>query len=112
MKQIFLNEFKSKRSSNVDNNISVDLSTERKLLPTDDISETVDSYEEYVKEKDASGIFRLMFTINPVCSNILFNGRTEIVQALSNLGEPSARNFSLGTRLSNCAIISLDWTTI
>lgn len=88
MKQIFLNEFKSKRSSNVDSNISVDLSTERKLLPTDDISETVDSYEEYAKEKDASGIFRLMFTINPVCSNILFNGRTEIVQ---DEGSPYAK---------------------
>ena len=79
MKQIFLNRFKSKKSSNVDNNLSVDLSTERKLLPTDSISETIDSYEEYVKEKDASGVFRLMFTVNPVCSNILFNGKTEAV---------------------------------
>lgn len=79
MKKILLNRFKSKRSSNVDNSLSVDLSTERKLLPTDSISETIDSYEEYIKEKDSSDIFRLIFTVNPVCSNILFNGKTEIV---------------------------------
>lgn len=79
MKQILLNKSKALRSRNVDNKISTELFTERKLLPTDSLSETVDAYSEYVKEKDASNIYRLMFTINPVCSNILFNALTEIV---------------------------------
>lgn len=91
MKKILLNRFKSKRSSNVDNSLSVDLSTERKLLPTDSISETIDSYEEYIKEKDSSDIFRLIFTVNPVCSNILFNGKTEVVL---NEGSDDAKVYS------------------
>ena len=78
-KTILLNSSKSLRSKNVDNHIKTELFTERKLLPTDSLSETVDTYEEYVKEKDASNIYRLIFTINPICSNVLFNALTEVV---------------------------------
>ena len=78
-KTILLNSGKSLRSKNVDNHLKTELFTERKLLPTDSLTETVDTYEEYVKEKDASEVYRLLFTINPICSNVLFNAFTEVV---------------------------------
>ena len=34
----------------------------------------------YLDEKDASDKYRLIFTINPVCSNVLFNAITEVVK--------------------------------
>ena len=74
------NKYESMRSANVDNTVTVEAFTERKLLPTDDISKTVDAYQEYVKEKAESNAYRLSFTINPVCSNILFNPLTEIIK--------------------------------
>lgn len=80
MRQIFLEEAYSKRSSNVNNFIDVELVTEEKLLPTEDLRDSLDEYDEYIKEKDASNKYRLIFTIKPVCSNILFNPFTEVVQ--------------------------------
>lgn len=62
-----------------DSGFNIDLLEEKKFIPSDKIVESIDCYNEYVKEKDASRKYRLIFTINPVCSNILFNPCTEIV---------------------------------
>lgn len=77
--KILLNEKKHKRSINVDNKVNVELSTDTRVMPTGDAQGTLDQYNQYLKEKDESQKYRLIFTINPFCSNVLFNAVTEIV---------------------------------
>lgn len=79
MRKILLGEEKSKKSINEDNFINVELSSNGHVLPVDSVTQTLDSYKEYLSEKDDSDVYRLIFTINPVCTNILFNTITECV---------------------------------
>ena len=64
---------------NRENKIPVGLVSDSKLLPFDSVSSTIDEYSQYIKEKDNSNIFRLIVTIDPICSNVLFNNVSEIV---------------------------------
>jgi hypothetical protein len=77
--QILLNKNRSKRSVNVENGMVVPLSTNERLLPLMDVNKIVNIKEIYDKEKDESDLYRLIFTINPYCTNILFNTFTEVV---------------------------------
>ena len=79
IKKILLDRNKSKRSVDVEKGFLVPLSTDERLLPFDDISDVVNLKEVYDKEKDESDLYRLIFTVNPVCSNVLFNTFTEVV---------------------------------
>lgn len=79
MKKILLGQSKGKRNVNETNFTGVELVSTEHILPVDRITQTLDSYKEYLSEKDSSEIYRLIFTINPVCTNILFNSGTEIV---------------------------------
>lgn len=76
---IFLEENKNKFSNNTESVIDVALSTKIRPLPFDNISKQVSLYEQYNNEKDNCNKFRLLLTINPVCSNVLFNRKTEIL---------------------------------
>jgi hypothetical protein len=77
--QITLNKGKTIHSTNVDNYIGVDLCSNDKILINTDLQSTIDEYQQYIKEKDSSNKYRLIFTINPICSNVLFNRITELV---------------------------------
>ena len=79
LRKILLEEKKNKNSINVNNSVNVEIESNAVLLPNDGVSNTVDAYQEYLKEKDASERYRLIFTINPVCTNILFNAVSELV---------------------------------
>ena len=79
IKQILLNKNRGKRSVDVESGLMVPLSAEERILPFDDISDVVNLKEIYDKEKDSSDLYRLIFTINPICSNVLFNTYTEVV---------------------------------
>lgn len=69
----------SKKSVDRENITSVSLESTQTTLSSDSVSETVDQYTQYLKEKDDSNKYRMIFTISPVCSNVLFNQVTEIV---------------------------------
>ena len=75
--ELTLNENKSFSSINEIQNIGVELENNEKLLPVTDLQDTIDAYEQYLKEKDACNKFRLIFTIRPYCTNVLFNRITE-----------------------------------
>lgn len=77
--KILLGEKKHKLGVNVDNHIGLSLVDERRIMPPTDYTVMVDAYERYFTEKDASDKYRLSFTINPICSNVLFNVITEPV---------------------------------
>lgn len=77
---ILLNSKKNKSTTNADEHVSIDLSVTENHFPVDDVISKLNEYDQYMKEKDASNIYRLVYTINPVCSNVLFNRITEIVK--------------------------------
>lgn len=78
--KIFLQKFNSKRSVNTSEGLNVSLKGKRKLLPTNDLSETISQYDVYTEERNNSNIIRLTCQVNTVCSNVLFNKVTEIVK--------------------------------
>lgn len=76
---IFLERNRSEFSNNVEGSINLELSTKTRLLPNDSISDNFSLYEQYNRERDECEKYRLILNINPVCSNVLFNARTEIL---------------------------------
>ena len=79
MEHILLGKNINKYSTNTDNYLSIEVGSDFKNVPNEDIVQTLDAYNQYVKEADESNKYRLFFTINPICSNVLFNNITEIV---------------------------------
>ena len=77
--KIFLEGYRSEFSNNVENTIDLEFSTKTRLLPNNSISDEFSLLEQYNRERDTCSKFRLIFNINPICSNILFNRKTEIV---------------------------------
>lgn len=59
--------------------VNVDLQGKSKLFKKTKIDETMDLYSLYKSEKDSCTRYRLLFIINPICTNILFNRKTEVV---------------------------------
>ena len=80
MVNIRLNKTDSIRSVNKDNNLDVSLNTTSKMIKYNNIRETVDSYEVYKDERKKCNRYRLILTINPFCTNVLFNPLTEMAK--------------------------------
>lgn len=76
---------------NEDVNVGVDLSIPTKKLINTNDTLLVDLDQVYLDELDSSNKYRAIFTIKPVCSNVLYNALTEVV---SNEGAPEC--FLLG----------------
>lgn len=76
---VFLEENRSEFSNNVESAVNVRLSTKTRLLPNDNLSDTFSLFEQYNKERDECNRFRLILAVNPVCSNVLYNMKTEVV---------------------------------
>lgn len=79
MKKILSDSRREKFAYNEDKFIRVNLDSNQGMLPVSEITSSLDEYYQYFAEHDASNIYRLIFTINPICSNVLFNNITEIV---------------------------------
>ena len=71
--QFFLERNRSEFSNDVERTINVGLSTKTRLLPNDNVSDEFSLFEQYNRERDECCNFRLVMTVNPVCSNVLFN---------------------------------------
>lgn len=67
-----------------DNNVSINLSSTYKLIHNINESAEIDIDEVWKKEKDTSSKYRLIFTIENVSSNVLFNPLTEIVNDIGS----------------------------
>lgn len=78
-KTLFLEKNNSKFSVNKESSIDVGLSSKTRLLPYSDINETLSLNSLYNDERDACTRYRFVFVVNPICSNVLFNTRTEVV---------------------------------
>ena len=79
-KQILLESSRSKFSVNVPNKMNIDLDGKFKLLQNDGIKGNFSLFEQYNTERDNCNKYRMIFVVNPVCTNALFNMQTEIVK--------------------------------
>ena len=79
-RRIRLSSTDSVNSVNKKNILDVEIEQHTKLFPFPSVKYTVDQQEQFEKERANSTKYRLILTINPYCSNILFNAVTEIVQ--------------------------------
>ena len=68
-----LNSQTSKESMNVDNFIKVNLQNTSRLMPNNEIYKIVNVDERFDKERQGSKTYRILGTINPLVSNVLFN---------------------------------------
>ena len=95
---IRLGQTDSVNSVNRQNFLDVELKNTSKLSHFTDIKTTIDQYEQFVNERENCDKYRLILTINPYCSNVLFNTITEVVYAEGStycenvVGENKAEN--------------------
>ena len=77
--KIFIERNRNLKAVNKENKVNVNLTQKARLLPYNNISDTLNLHDLFVSERDACGKYRLIFTVNPVCSNVLYNMKTEVV---------------------------------
>lgn len=58
--------------------LDVQLQSTQRLLHHTDVRGEIDRYEQFLKERRACDTYRVILTINPYCTNVLFNTLTEI----------------------------------
>lgn len=99
MQREFLQEKSlSRRQGNSEKSLNVDLSAKSRLIPYSTAASMLGLNDLYVEERDACENYRMVFTVNPVCSNILYNAVTEPVykegsySALTLVETPVSRN--------------------
>lgn len=93
--------------------VNVELQQHTKVFPFPSISETIDQREVFEQEREDSTKYRLILTINPYCTNVLFNAITEIVQheGTNEVGKliiasdsgikPSIKNYTIQGKTDN-----------
>ena len=72
-------ELKVNNRNGLDKSILFELEQNGRLLNHNSVEQTIDAYKQYFSEKDNSEKYRITVTINPICSNVLFNKSTEVV---------------------------------
>lgn len=80
MNKLRLNKTESINSINTKNNIDIKMENTTNTLPHLEIIKDVDAYQVFTNEKEDCNVYRLILTINPYCTNILFNTFTEITR--------------------------------
>ena len=76
----FLESNRNKFTRNEQMTVGVELKSTRKILPKSGrISSIFSLYEQYNYERDTCDKYRLIFTVNPICTNALYNVKTEVV---------------------------------
>ena len=86
---MLLNKSRSKHSVNRDLRLTFQLEGNRRLLPMEKITTDINEEELYQKERENCNIIRLVSTINPICSNVLYNPLSEVVYKEGDKGVTS-----------------------
>lgn len=79
MRKILLGKSQGKKSINNNNGIPITLDRNTLLFHDEIISDTINTMEVYNNEKNNTTKHRFIFTINPICTNSIFNKITEVV---------------------------------
>ena len=77
--EIFNTKYQSKKGVSSDNYIGTYFSTHQRLLPSSDFNAVIDEAEVYKEERKNCNKYRIIITINPLCTNVLFNRISEVV---------------------------------
>lgn len=80
MREIFLDENRSVFSQSQEHSVDVSLTAKTRSLPYNNLMGELSAFQLYNNERDASTKFRMIFTVNPVCTNVLFNMKTEVMK--------------------------------
>ena len=78
MKQFLLNSMKNNVDVNVESSEYISLSTKQRPLPESNIQGIINHYELYLDERNKCEDYKMIFTLHPYMSNVLFNAFTEI----------------------------------
>lgn len=80
MQREFLQEKSLNRANdNAEKSLNVDLSAKSRLIPYSTTAGMLGLNDLYVEERDSCENYRLIFTVNPVCTNVIYNAVTEPV---------------------------------
>ncbi len=102
MEQIFLDRYKNIKSVDHENKMNINLTQKVRLLPYSNVSDTLNLNEQFNTERDNANRYRLIFTVNPICSNVLHNMKTEIVY---REGSPDCNPVIEGLSTINSAVL-------
>lgn len=80
MRKVFLERNRSVNSVDRPMHLGVDLSSNARLLPYNSTNDILNLNDLYNTERDNCDKYRVILTVNPICSNVLFNTRTEVVR--------------------------------
>lgn len=80
MYNIRLTNTDSINADNKEMSVEVNLQGTSKGVKYNSIRKTIDAYEVYQNERNKCERYRLILTVNPFCSNVLFNPLTEIAK--------------------------------
>ena len=69
----------NRSQDNAEKSLNIDLSAKSRLIPYSTAAGMLGLNDLYVEERDACETYRMIFTVNPVCTNALFNSVTEPV---------------------------------
>ena len=80
MQREFLQEKSLNRSmDNAEKSVNVDLSAKSRLIPYSTAAGMLSLNKLFIEERDACENYRMIFTVNPICTNALYNAVTEPV---------------------------------
>ena len=80
MQREFLQEKSlNRKQDNAEKSLNVDLSAKSRLIPYSTAADMLGLNDLYIEERDACQSYRMIFTVNPICTNILYNAVTEPV---------------------------------
>lgn len=79
MENILIGEVKKNRSVNVVGLSNVELTTNQRSFSSEMVETTIDKYELYLNERNSCSNYKMIFSLKPYMSNVLFNPFTEIV---------------------------------
>ena len=80
MQRKFLQEKSLNRSlDNAEKSLNVDLSAKSKLIPHSTAAGMLSLNDLYIEERDSCENYRMIFTVSPICTNVLYNAITEPV---------------------------------
>ena len=108
MQREFLQEKSLNRFvGNAEKSLDVDLSAKSRLIPHSTAVDVLGLYDLYTRERDDCESYRMVFTVNPICTNVLYNAITEpvfkegsysaVCLTLSGVSRTDSRYFPEGT---------------
>ena len=86
----------SKFSVNDRKGFDIELRRTERKLQYNNITDSIDLNKVYESERDSSTKYRMIVTINPYCSNVLFNPFTEIIEKSQKNNSITFRNLWCG----------------